>query len=460
MLKRLILSVLMVTVGCARIAPHAGTVPVAPFARYEVTIFDNLGGAAVRACFEGFTPTMLKPMYRSAARNLTSASSETGVMRVEDGRFAFPTDSGDGCVSYRTRFSGHTFRNDEPPVVIVSQSQWLWRPHPFPTGLRTVLAFVLPKGARASVPFAGGPDAFVLGRDAFYRDAYTVFGEYAEMQFRAGGVAVSAALLGPSPAPAKVRSWLSRAIGAAASVGAAFPADRLQFVIVPIEETDRPVAFGMVRRGGGSSVLVLPSSRATLEDLEADWVVIHELSHLWLPRLRQQDRWLTEGIATYLQELLRARCGLQSAEASWERILDGFARGDRSGTGRELRLESRDMNRTGAYHRVYWGGAAFALEADVRLREATGGAMTLTRALAASHRQLREGPGLLSASEVLSILDDTAGTDLLVALGALYAESSTAPDEHLLDAVLSTDLRSDIMKLDPDRCVLNVELLR
>jgi hypothetical protein len=94
------------------------------------------------------------------------------------------------------------------------------------------------------------------------------------------------------------------------------------------------------RRLVGPSILLLPASDATVGELESDWVAIHELSHLWMPRLYPGDRWLSEGIATYLQEVLRARCGLQSRTKAWTRIKEGFDRGRRSGTGRGVSAES------------------------------------------------------------------------------------------------------------------------
>lgn len=450
-------TVLAASIGCAHAAPVPAALEGTPRARYTVTIFDNFDGAKVRACFDGFTPSHLSSMDADAARSLGRAWSEHGALDVHESRIDLPTSASAVCVSYETRFVDEVFRTHDSRAVVVSQAEWLWRPEPFPSDLDASVSIALPFGARASLPWAHDGTDYYPDRDGFYRNGYNVFGVFSEERFAVAGTSVTVARLGPEPVEEVTRQWLTSAIGAVASVGSELPVQRLHFVIVPVDGMSRPVAFGMVRRGGGVSVLLIPSSTAGVRALEADWVAIHELSHLWLPRLYRQDRWLTEGIATYLQEVLRARCGLQSAMVSWNRIRDGLERGRRSGTGRILTSESRDMHRTGAYYRVYWAGTAFALEADLRLRRESAGEMTLLRALDLAQPRLSSLPGLVDAQEVLTVLDDASGSDFMVELGARYASSARFPTSRLLDDPAGKTIRKEIMHPEPDRCVLSVE---
>ena len=443
-------------VACVAGCPHTGsTTPsadVAPSLRYEVTIFDNLGGARVRVCAEGFALQELVPMYRSAARGLTRAWTRSGDLEVRAGRIDIPPERSGECSFYETRFSAEMFGEHDGSTVVVSQSQWLWRPRPLPPNAAVRASITLPAGARASTPFERDGSDLVIQRDAFYIDGYNVFGTFPELRFEVGEAVVTAALLGPSPDEASTERWLTTAIVAAGSVGDALPALRLHFVITPVAGSDRPVPFGMVRRGGGPSVLLLPSSTAPVEELEGDWVAIHELSHLWLPRLRDEDRWLSEGIATYLQEVLRARCGLQSADEAWARIHAGMSRGRRSGTNRTLSRESREMGRTGAYHRVYWSGTAFALEADIKLRQMSDGSMSLLDALALARQKRGDIRRSMAADDLLAEIDEAAGSDFLVGLGQHYATISVFPDTPMLDAEDLAQLRGEIMEVD-SRCV-------
>jgi predicted metalloprotease with PDZ domain len=216
----------------------------------------------------------------------------------------------------------------------------------------------------------------------------------------------------------------------------------------------------MVRRGGGSSILLLPSPDATAAELEADWVAIHELSHLWLPPVQPSDRWISEGIATYLQEVLRARCGLQSRERAWTRLQEGFERGRRSGTGLQLASESRYMNRTGAYHRVYWAGAAFALETDVRLRENSNGQVTLLRAINDAQRVWGAEARPVGASVLLKTLQEASGASFIEGLGEKYAVSSDFPSMPYLDSPRYRGIRAQIMSSAADACGLSAESSR
>ena len=124
-----------------------------------------------------------------------------------------------------------------------------------------------------------------------------------------------------------VRRWLVTAIDGISTVQGTFPVDELLVVMQP--SGGRGIAFGMVRRGGGHSVGFVVGRESTTEDLETSWVTWHEMSHLFLPPLRQRDAWLYEGIATYYQEVLPARLGIQTETRAWEQLTDGFDRGAR-----------------------------------------------------------------------------------------------------------------------------------
>ncbi|UCH29588.1 MAG: hypothetical protein JSV06_00790, partial [Myxococcales bacterium] len=228
-------------------------------------------------------------------------------------------------------------------------------------------------------------------------------------------------------------------------------------VIAPANIAADDVVFGMLRRGGGASILLVPSASATREGLDDDWVAVHELSHLWLPRFYPQDRWLSEGVATYLQEVLRARCGLQTEARAWQRLLEGFARGRRSGTGRPLTLESRDMDETGAYHRVYWAGAAFALEADVWFRETTDGRESLLDALSSAQPVWGHSARPVTPEVFLKALGGADGSDFVEALGREYQSRSEFPDEAYIAALELRARRAKIMRPAQSRCGLSDE---
>lgn len=452
---------LLCLVSCAHGADRAPIEPhPAGVAHYTVTIFDNLGGARVRACFAGLALAGLVPMDRSAARQLRGAWIDGIPLETRDGRISLSPQTRHLCLEYETQFERSRFGLGDSSAVVVSQSQWLWRPEPFPQQVSTSVRFTVPGDGEVSLAWPRSDGAYQPNRNAFFVETFGVFGAFDRQAFSVANTRVEVARLGATPLQRDVRRWLTRAVQTTASLGGRFPSDRLHFVIVPVDDPGAEVAFGMVRRGGGASILLLPSVDAQVLELEADWVAIHELSHLWLPRLQAKDRWLSEGIATYLQEVLRARCGLQSSDRAWSRIREGFERGRRSGSRQPLADESRSMNRTGAYQRVYWAGTAFALETDLRLRRLSNGESTLLTALNDAQLDWREEARLVSASRVLAALEQASGADFIAALGDRYATSSDFPDTSYADSPEYDDLRAQISAQVEGSCTVSGESSR
>jgi hypothetical protein len=419
---------LVACLGCAPLPePASATVPGISAVDYTVTVFDDFERATVRACLQGRAITGLVPIDDGSAGLLSGAWLDGSPLAVRAGNILLPRAQSDTCVDYAVRFGATPWRLGDFSSAILSQTHWLWRPDPLPPQIEARVRFDLPEDAQLSVPWPQSGDALTPEQTVFFTESYSVFGSFERDVFFVGDTRIEVARLGPEPSAADVRRWLARAVEVAASVGGRIPSRRLHFVVLPVAAHDRPVLFGMLRRGGGPSVLLLPSSTASLAELQADWVAIHEVSHLWLPRLRARDRWISEGIATYLQEVLRARCGLLSSEQAWARLEEGFKRGRRAGTGRKLSDESTAVNRTGAYHRVYWAGAAFALEVDVRLRTQTGGEVDLMGVLSATEPLWRDELHPVSGPTLLRALDRAGDSRFIEELGRAYATTTDFP---------------------------------
>jgi predicted metalloprotease with PDZ domain len=182
----------------------------------------------------------------------------------------------------------------------------------------------------------------------------------------------------------------------------------------------------------------------------ADWVLVHELSHLLHPVIDGPDRWLYEGIASYYQNVLRARAGLRSPQWAWNALHAGFERGIR-GTprGRSLAEVSENMMRDRSFMRVYWSGAAIALLADVELRRRSGGAQSLDTALAAFADCCLPADRSWSARELLQQLDRLTDTTVFMELYRKHVDSDDFPDlvalygELGLQSMDATSLRLD-----------------
>jgi hypothetical protein len=169
--------------------------------------------------------------------------------------------------------------------------------------------------------------------------------------------------------------WVKGAAQCVSGLFGRFPVDATVFV-VPVKGADE-VVFGRVMSLAGASVALLFGDQARPERAHDDWVVVHELFHLGCPSFVGEGHWLEEGLATYYEPLLRERAGWLSEADLWTHFLGNMPRGLRK-DGEPASLEDRDD-----IDSTYWGGALFALLADVGIREATRGARSLDDAMRA-----------------------------------------------------------------------------
>jgi len=397
--------------------------------RYVVRAEAALTRLDVEVCFEGAPPPALVPGVEAAGRALVEARDASGRrLSTSGGRIDLAGIAPGSCIDYRvdldaaldaSRLSG---RFDG--AVFLSAGAWLFRPAALPPNGAT-LRFALPDGVRAAVPWPLACGWHRLGASAFQRPSFLALGRFSTTTLARRGVELTAVRLGDGWAidDDGIERWLARTIDGVSGVQGRFPVDRVLVLLVPAPGAD--VHFGMVRRGGGPSVAFLAGTASTADDLTQSWVPWHELSHLQLPQMRQRDAWLYEGLATYYQEVLRARAGLQTPAEAWAELVEGFRRGARGrGTGAGLAVDAAEMGRTGAYQRVYWAGAAFALHADVALR--TRGS-SIDRALAAGARSWRASDRVWTSEEIAALWDRPLERRVLRPMSARWAAAVELP---------------------------------
>jgi hypothetical protein len=212
--------------------------------------------------------------------------------------------------------------------------------------------------------------------------------------------------------------WLTRAGQAASLPGGRFPVPEAQVVVVPTSPSPFPIFFGHTGRSGGASIVLFMPTDTDSERLAQDWIAVHEFSHLWHPFIRRQDAWLSEGIATYWQEVLRARAGLISHEQVWQRLYEGAELGRDASAS--LTEETRRMPYAHNYQIVYWAGAAIALMLDVELREKSAGRLSLDVILSRLREQPEWYARARSAHELLQAFDRLAGSPVCAALASRH----------------------------------------
>lgn len=451
--------------GCAIAARQAERNRDTPASswHYQIVLEPSLTRLDARVCFDGAVPAELRAGKDEAAGRMIYARwLGPGAVRrlpVERGRIQLPTGERDGCVGYGVSLaesgSLEAAVRRVGPDLLASPNVWLWRPERRTRASQATLALVLPSGTSALLPWPERAGQRLIDADAFRFDSYAAFGRFRRSATTAHGVDIEAARLHGALAidDEALLRWLAQGVRMVTESDGQFPAQRLAAVIVPMGGGSDPVSFGMVARGGGASVLLLVNSEADETALRRDWVLAHELSHLLLPFVEREAAWLSEGFATYYQELLRARAGVLSEREALSNIAESLRDAAREG-GPNLIEESARMHLTQRYRKVYWGGAAFWLNADVALRRRTDNQVTLDRVLS---RLRAEGATEQAwrATELVARLDALAGVPVfsdelkaltarpfpafeatLDALGAFGSGPEFAVDESAPRAVL------------------------
>jgi hypothetical protein len=387
---------------------------------YTVTLDAGAKRLDVVLCFEGPMPERLVYGTREAVPfllhpELQLPSGRRAPLPLRDGIVQLPARARAGCVSFGVDVQAALDRDalmlayPGERSLLLAAELFLWRPQTRSPQLQSRVRFVLPAGMQVSAPWRELPDhMFVLDETAFAFTGHVVLGELDAQNLPVPGTRLRVATLRgfPEPTAALIPAWLTRAAQAASLPGARFPVPDAQVIVVPTSPSSFPIFFGHTGRSGGASIVLFLPTDVDSATLQADWIAVHEFSHLWHPFIRRQDAWLSEGIATYWQEVLRARAGLITREQVWQRLYEGAELGRRA--SQSLTEETRRMPHAHNYQIVYWAGAAIALMLDVELRAKSEGRVSLDVVLSRLRAQAEWYTRARTAHELLEAFDRIA----------------------------------------------------
>ena len=223
-----------------------------------------------------------------------------------------------------------------------------------------------------------------------------------------------------------------------------FPVPSPRVVVIPTRASSRhssPVPFGRVTRGGGEAIELYVDVSRPIDELYADWTATHEFSHLMLPRISWQQRWLSEGFASYYQNVLMTRAGHYTPAEGIRRLTAGIERGRASRPGLSPNAAAREgIGR--ARMKIYWSGAALALLADLEIRDRTDGRDSLDGVLGRFQACCLPSERRWSGREFLTRLDSMLAEPVFMPLYRRYADAPGFPD--VTDALRDPRLRDDI----------------
>jgi len=222
-----------------------------------------------------------------------------------------------------------------------------------------------------------------------------------------------------------VQGWIRTSAQAMTAYFGRFPVPRVRLVVIASD--GRNVGGTTFGFHGGSLIRLNVGRGADAAALKRDWVLVHEMTHLALPQLPRSGLWLQEGNATYVEPIARAQAGQMDAAEVWKWTIDEMPRGQpKPGEG--------GLDSTRDHQRIYWGGAAFWLVADVRIRQRTHNRIGVQAALQAINRQSGGNTADWTMDQVMAAGDKaTGGTEL----AELYAEMGKNGSPVDIDALLA-----------------------
>jgi hypothetical protein len=400
-------------------------------------------------CFHGRVPPRLEPQTARVREVITGlvrvrggevrplAMGEHGVELAEVApgdcvRYAvdLARTTAPELLAYRRRASAWRYGED----LVLSPDYYLLRPTGSLAHVALTARFDLPPGVNVLVPWprldpaqAGTAGPYRIPSTSFTWRIHGALGRFDIDVVEAAGARLRVAVLGPGWQVERgaLLAWLADAANVVAGLYDGFPEAEAQILVLPAPGAR--VAHGNVAQGGGPSVALMVGTEITAEAMRKDWVAVHELLHLGMPTVENGARWLSEGLATYYEPLLRARAGWITPGEAWEILHDGFQRGSARGSGRTLADESRDMGETHEYWRVYWAGAAIAMIADVTLR-GHAGAPTLDEQMRAIRACCLHGTRTWTAEALLDAVATPGAAPDLASVAARHVGKAAFPE--------------------------------
>ena len=253
---------------------------------------------------------------------------------------------------------------------------------------------------------------------------------------------------------AEIIEWIEATANDIKLVYGRFPNPKAKIIVIPTTEnswgSDSAVIFGRVTRRRGETVELFVNPDRPREEYYADWTATHEFSHLMLPLLNQRYRWISEGFASYYQNVLMARAGHYTQEDAWQRLSDGFERGRDSRPDLSLNEAAASGIRY-ARMKVYWSGAAIALLADIELRQRSGGTESLDTVLGQLQSCCLPARTQWSGQRLFKKLDSFLETPVFMPLYEQYANTAGFPDYAPALADLGIDVSGSSVTLREDR---------
>lgn len=241
--------------------------------------------------------------------------------------------------------------------------------------------------------------------------------------------------------PREIEAWVRRSMEIVEGYYGRFPVAVLRIGLEPVSG-DR-VAGGTTFATPTPHMRIRLGRAVTPGALLDDWVLVHEMIHLALPEVGEAHAWLSEGLATYVEGVARARAHNRAVEDVWAEDVRQMPKGLPG-------PDDEGLDHTHTWGRTYWGGALYCLLADVEIRRRTDNRRGLGDAL----RAILRASGGLSAQwpieRVLRVGDEAVGVPVLEELYGRMKDRAETPDLEALWRTLGIEPDGDTVRLRAD----------
>jgi len=340
---------------------------------------------------------------------------------------------------------------------VVSPATWFWRPAQRRND-ETTVRFELPESVNVSVPWLavpGKPDMYRLQDSPESSAAFAAFGQFDFVETSIPGATIRITLMQPEYEiqASHFVEWIRETAKNVVLAYGHFPNPAPNVIVLPVggerSWSDSPVQFGRVVRDSGETIELFVNQFRPIDDFYDDWTATHEFSHLMLPYISTRYRWVSEGFASYYQNVLLARAGQYTEQRAWQKLWEGFERGRRSRPELSVNGAARAGIRA-ATMKIYWSGAAIAFLADVELRRRSDGDESLDMVLARLAECCLPSDRTWSGPELFRKLDTMIEKPLFMPLYRQYANTPGFPRVRYVLEKLGVEVKNDRVRLQSD----------
>jgi len=439
--------------------------------RYTVIIHSDMRGLSVHACFPDSQPEKLIN-YSDSKNNylehvyITNNRHHKTTLKSLQNTIPLPALTQSDCVNYNINFYGDSKhsrfnkRIENSNQLLLNLHSWLWFPDNVDNQKHALdIEFNLPIGINISAPWPIVNQKTINNRQLTtfrhsnrpaYWDGKIAIGKFKTLGIQKGSTLINVAILNAAQAfdASRLQHWIDKNLDALLLTYGDFPVSNLQLLIIPVGKDHEPVPWGEAMHGGGDSIHLYIDQTRPLTEFMNDWVLIHELSHLLHPRFSNAT-WLSEGIASYYQNVLRSRSGLLDEQKAWQKLHEGFQRGIRgTPTDKTLAQVSATMMRSQSFMRVYWSGAAISLLADYELRKLSNNKQSLDTAMKSLSQCCLKMTKTWSRAEIIEKLDSLTHTQVFSQLNKQYLHSTKFPQLEAVYSKLGLTVHENKIKIN------------